>query len=151
MKSTWAVMALFVLCFSCDDEKATRKTSQRFLLKTGQACGWCEGADTLVITAEILQYDFTDPCDGPRSKHSEEPNTTEKWNALLAELDYEAFAEVNVNTCQLCADGCDTWISIQKNDMEPHVIRFVETSPEIEPVRGFVEKLHALYATVRHK
>jgi hypothetical protein len=67
----------------------------------------------------------------------------EKWNELLENYNWADFIQVNVNTCAVCADGCDTWIFIQNNDVV-HQIRFTDNSPEIEPIRIFVQKLDAL-------
>lgn len=150
MKLAWAVIASIGFGFSCCEDKIEPKSSSGFVIKTGQACGWCAGADTLTITEEISQYYFKS-CDDTNTKDYEVSTDRETWNELLADFDYATFSEIEVNTCQICSDGCDTWISVQNYDMAPHLIRFVETSPEIEPIREFVNKLQTLRVEFKNK
>lgn len=131
------VMLFCSLGFSCEDEN---KTNPDFIIKTGRDCGWCGGSDSLVITEFKSHYVFGNPCDETKNKIKITETNRSEWNELLNTLNWEEFKKVNVNTCAVCADGCDTWILIQNQQMT-HQIRFTENSPEIEPIRTFVEKL----------
>lgn len=128
---------------SCEDDG----DDSRFVIKTGKACGWCAGADSLVMTKTYLKYSFV-ACDESKNKNIDEATNRDEWNEVLSSLDWNAFKAVNVNTCALCADGCDTWIVVD-NNKESHQIRFTENSPEIEPVRAFIEKVRALHERYR--
>jgi hypothetical protein len=139
-------MVLF--CFigaSCDDDK---NEGSHIIIKTGKACGWCAGADSLVVTSVKSIYQFTHGCDETKNKEKIESTARAAWTELVSSLKWNEFKKVNVNTCALCADGCDIWISIQ-NGVETHEIRFTDNSPEIEPVRTFVEKLKAFHDEFR--
>ncbi len=59
--------------------------------------------------------------------------------------DKETFETVNVNSCYVCVDGCDTWITV-KNGKDSHMIRFGYGSDEekIAPVKAFIDKLNAI-------
>jgi len=133
---------IFVICVACDDDKETK---HELVIKTGRECGWCGGADSLVITKSISHYIFDHGCDDAEDKEVEEETSDKNWHELLSSLNWNEFTQVNVNTCALCADGCDTWIWIQNND-SIHQIRFTENSPEIASIQTFVEKLHELHA-----
>ena len=143
------LLPLAALCWlafaACDDDK---ETNHEFIIKTGRACGWCGGADSLVITKTTSHFSFDNPCDDTKDKDVKEQTDKTKWHDLLSSLNWNEFKEVDVHTCALCADGCDTWIWIQHNDTI-HQIRFTDGSPEIAPIHTFVEKLGVLQEEFR--
>jgi hypothetical protein len=144
MRFIASITILLVLTgLSCEDDG----DDSHLVIKTGKACGWCAGADSLVMTRTHLNYEFA-ACDESKNKNIDESTNHEEWRKLLRSLDWNAFKRVDVNTCALCADGCDTWIVVE-NNKESHQIRFTENSPEIEPVRAFVEKVRALHEKYR--
>jgi hypothetical protein len=145
MRVTIVVIILFCMMgFSCEDDKK----SPLIVIKTGMECGWCGGADSLVITKQTSFYEFVNPCDATKNKKTEESTSRSEWSDLLGSLNWDEFTKVNVNTCALCADGCDTWIFIQNGHIT-HQIRFTESSSEIDPIRIFVDKLEAIHEEFR--
>ena len=118
------------------------------VIKTGQECGWCGGMDSLTITKLNSSYAFDSPCPEIEDKKRNAKTDSTEWNELLATLDWDEFNQVQVETCAVCTDGCDTWISVEKNH-QTHRIRFTEYSTEIEPIRPFVEKLDSLIEEFR--
>jgi hypothetical protein len=142
MRIVLSIIALFcVLGSSCEEDK----NNPHIIIKTGKECGWCGGADSLTLTSKKSIYQFRN-CDETKNKQDE--TALEEWSELLLSLNWNEFTKVNVNTCALCADGCDTWICIQ-NGLRTHEIRFTENSPEIEPIRPFVEKLKVMHERFR--
>ena len=129
---------------SCEEDDRVN-----IVIKTGRDCGWCGGSDSLVITKFTSRYEFYSNCDVPGNKERDAITNREEWNELLSRLNWDDFKEINVNTCARCADGCDTWIFIEKND-EIHRIQFTENSPEIEPIQAFVERLAAVHEEFRN-
>jgi len=141
------LLAISCLLFaSCDEGGA----SSTIVIKTGRECGWCGGAESLVITKTISDYIFNNACEKSKGKEIHEKTDSKEWHELLSTLNWNDFVKVDVNTCALCADGCDTWIWIQ-NGETVHQIRFTENSPEIDPIRTFVEKLGTYYEKIRTK
>ena len=137
-----------LLCFvgmSCDDDDDDDDEPIDIVIRTGQECGWGAGRDSLTITKLNSSYAFQSRIEDKKRNANTNPKD---WNELLATLDWDEFNKVQVNTCAMCADGCDTWISVEKN-RETHRIRFTESSTEIEPIRPFVEKLDALIEAFR--
>jgi hypothetical protein len=142
------LMAVTIVCLvgiSCDDDE---DAPVDIVIKTGQECGWCAGRDSLTITKFNSSYAFDSPCPGIEDKERNADTNPTEWNELLATLDWDDFNQVQVNTCAVCADGCDAWISVEKN-RKTHRIRFTESSTEIEPIRPFVEKLDSLIEAFR--
>ena len=137
------VILLFLFGTSCEDDDRAE-----IVIKTGRDCGWCAGSDSLVMTMFSTNYKFRSPCGEPADKEKHAKTNRADWDELLAALNWDDFKKVNVNTCALCADGCDTWIYIENNH-ETHQIRFTENSQEVEPIRAFVEELNALYEEFR--
>lgn len=140
--------ALIIICFSaaCDDDK---NDSRGLIIMTGIACGWCSSPDSLAVTSQKSTYDFKGVCGEPNRSITENTQS-EVWTELRASLNWDDFKAIDVNTCALCADGCDTWIRIQ-NGTESHYIRFTDSSQEIEPIAVFVNKLKALHQQFREK
>ncbi len=139
-----AAILLFLFGTSCEDDDRAE-----IVIKTGRDCGWCVGSDSLVITMFSSNYKFRSPCGEPADKEKYTKTNRADWTELLVALNWDDFKKVNVNTCALCADGCDTWIYIENNH-ETHQIRFTDNSQEIEPIRSFVEKLNALNEEFRN-
>jgi hypothetical protein len=140
--------ALIIICFSsaCEDDK---NDSRGLMIMTGISCGWCAGEDSLAITSLKSIYEFKGACDEP-NKSITEHTQSEVWRELRTSLNWDDFKAIDVNTCALCADGCDTWIRIQ-NGAESHYIRFTYSSPEIETIAAFVNKLKAIHQEFRQK
>jgi len=136
---------LCLVGMSCDDDD---DEPIDIVIRTGQECGWCAGRDSLIITKLNSSYAFDSPCPGIEDKKRNAETDPSEWNELLATLDWNEFNQVQVETCAVCSDGCDTWISVEKNH-QTHLIRFTEYSTEIEPIRPFVEKLEALIEAFR--
>ena len=134
---------------SCDDDNDKDDDEHAdIIIKTGQECGWCGGMDSLTITKLNSIYAFDSPCPEIADKKRNAKTDSTEWNELLATLDWDEFNKVQVETCAVCTDGCDTWISVEKNQ-QTHLIRFTEYSTEIEPIRPFVEKLDSLIEVFR--
>jgi hypothetical protein len=140
--------ALILICFgiACDDDK---NDSRGLVIMTGIACGWCSGLDSLAVTGQKITYEFKGACDEP-DRSITEHTQAEVWKELRTSLNWDDFKAIDVNTCALCADGCDTWIRIQ-NGAESHYIRFTDSSPEIETIAVFLNKLKALHEEFRRK
>ncbi len=131
----FSLLIAVLLCafgFFCHNDDMEDGGPDVLVIKTGQECGWCGGRDSLIITELKIDYNFTNPCDSEKNKTRKSNTNREKWNELLESFNWNDFTQVNVNTCSVCVDGCDTWISIQNGGLV-HQIRFTENSPKIEP------------------
>ena len=113
------------------------------VIKTGKICGWCWGYDSLTITNDRISYDYFPAC-GNKGNKIVSPISQEEWEAVKELLNFEKFINININTCNVCADGCDQWIFI-RNGSSIHEIRFGHASDSaVAPIRPFIEKLNAI-------
>lgn len=113
-------------------------------------CGWCAGGDSLLITQERTYYESNTEC-GKITKDKEIETTKKDWDELIKLLDKEEFQKIDINTCYVCADGCDTWITLNNGD-NIHTIRFGSNdSLVIAEIQPFVDKLNEIKANMNMK
>lgn len=115
-----------------------------FVIKAGTVCGWCAQNDTLTIDGSKIRYVNFIQCNttNPSVKKTGEIDQ-ESLNQLKASLDFAEFKKLDMNSCNVCVDGCDDWITI-KNGVESHTIRFSRDDPKLQPIKAFVESLSSL-------
>ena len=146
---TIGLSILFIL--SCEKEESHHQNGKGGLeIMTGTICGWCAGVDSLIITEDKMNYHYINPCD--ESDYFKDTITEKsKWDELIKLIDLEEFLKITINTCYVCVDGCDTWISI-KNDSTSHTIRFgYSDSLTIQNIKPFVDKLDSIRTRFRNE
>jgi hypothetical protein len=100
------------------------KDNASLVIKAGFMCGWGAGEDSLIISATTIRYVYTVPSKSQIPEINEERQTTPaEWNNILNSVNYNNFLKLNYNSCNICVDGCDEWISIKNNSIS-HQIRF---------------------------
>jgi hypothetical protein len=141
---TIMLMSILLFLVSCEKEKIIKEEDNNELIITmGTTCGWCAGGDSLFISENKIYYKYNSPCDDKDYWKDTLTNKNE-WNNLIRHLDYNEFQKININTCYVCADGCDTWIYI-KNGSAFHKIRFgYEDSIVIKNIKPFVDRLDSI-------
>lgn len=141
-------IAFFILtvlfCFSgC--RKSELKPGSELIIKAGFACGWGSGEDSLEISKTTIRYVYYIP-----AKFREpvinitRPVTDSEWTEVLNDINLDDFVKLNYQSCNICVDGCDEWISI-KGDQVSHEIRFAK-GLNIDPIGKFQNKLAQLRA-----
>ncbi len=138
----WGV--LIFAAWSCSESKEEVLESSDLVIKTGTVCGWCSQNDTLIISGKSYRYVNFVQCstENPSVKNSGTLETSET-QALLKVLDFQEFKKLELNSCNVCVDGCDDWISI-KNGAETHTIRFGRNDSGLQPVKALVDELNTL-------
>jgi hypothetical protein len=138
-------MFLFISCEKENNGAANK--SDKLQISMGGICGWCGGSDSLLITQTRTYYESFSPCDSSVEKM--DTLTAEKeWNELVDLLDLEEFRKIDINTCYVCVDGCDTWITVKDNTFS-HTIRYgYNDSTVIQNIRPFVDKLQEIKAEI---
>lgn len=133
-------MFFLALIISCESE--TEKPEMKFTI--GSVCGWCAGSDSLVITKQKKTFTLAAICDREEKRTSSLTPRTE-WEEIIALYNQQKFEAINVNTCNVCADGCDTWIRVENGNFS-HEIRFggIQDSTILKPIKEFVAKLESL-------
>ncbi len=143
-KTLYAVLIIF-LAFAChDDELVSEKLHSDLVIKTGTVCGWCSMNDTLTISGNSVRYvNYTQCNTSVPAVGKNGQITTSELEVLLAQLDFAEFKKLDLNSCNVCFDGCDDWI-YYRNGTQSHYIRFTRNDPKIQPVQAFVDHLNAI-------
>ena len=132
---------LLFFIFSCKKESSDLNESN-LIITTGSYCGWCAGNDSLSITAKKTFYEFVNPCD--KKTYTKDTLTIKSdWENLVAKLDWNEFQKTEVNSCNVCVDGCDIWVAIINS--ESHKIRYgYSDSAAIQKMKPFLLKLDSI-------
>jgi hypothetical protein len=111
-----------------------------------KVCGWFPNYDSISIDSESLKYYNYCMADKPAKEY---PITCDEWSLLLSKLDVEAFGKLNINTCNICVDGCDISISV-KDLNQYHRIKF---GPNQIPatIKEFVDAIEILRTDTKAK
>ena len=106
----------------------------------GRQCGWCAGKESLTMNQSVTEYIYEAPCDDSDIVKKEKTNIT-VMEELVSSLDFEAFKKIEINSCDICFDGCDTWVWVKKGT-DFHRIQFgASDSAVIESILGLSENL----------
>jgi hypothetical protein len=138
-------MFFFISCVNNKSDLNLKTT--KLEISYCSVCGWCAGGDSLHLTVDSTYFLKNKPCEELTNKKDILTNKKD-WNELLDLLDYEEFQKIDLNTCNVCADGCDSWITVT-DGINSHTIRYgFADSSTIETIRPFVDKLAEIKAKV---
>lgn len=148
MKKIHVCSVLMVFVFSaCRKEKPIVFYNGDLEITSGFVCGWCSGADSITFINHDFEYQSFNPCtQEPKEAKKTGTVSEEQWSELAQLLDFDDFSAIDLNTCHVCADGCDNWVRIRQEN-EEHMIRYGNNhsdSLKIRPVLPFLEKLDSL-------
>lgn len=137
--------SVILVVFSCTYETLEEKNpDSRLVIKTGTVCGWCTINDTLTIIGNSVRYVNYANCSTINSSMQKTGQLkTSEFEALLAQFDFNEFKKLDLNSCNVCVDGCDDWIYFN-NGTESHYIRFTRNDPKLQPVKEFVDQLNVI-------
>lgn len=143
-KILWLCIVVFAIGACTKSIIDTQKSD--FVVTTGTVCGWCSQNDTLTIDGNKIRYVNFKQCNNTNPSVSKTGMLDQSSLEKLSLVDFEAFKMIELNSCNVCFDGCDDWITI-KNGSETHTIRFSRNDPKLQPVKAFVDQLSAIKAT----
>jgi hypothetical protein len=139
--------AFFIfLASSCryeSDQSHVKTNTSVITIKTGTICGWCAVNDTLIIKGNSVRYVNYWDCMVNHSFGNSNEIKPSELNDLLASLDFSTFTKLELNTCNLCVDGCDDWVFIEYGT-DSHYIRFGKDDPEVQPIKSFIDELYMI-------
>ena len=123
-------LLLIILCSFClitcnkKEDNSLIKDNSSLVIKAGFMCGWGSGQDSLTISSKTINYYYSVPANAQIPEiNKARPTTETEWNTILSSINLNNFLNLNYNSCNICFDGCDEWISV-KNDKISHQIRF---------------------------
>jgi hypothetical protein len=136
------LLILVVLVFPGSCKKAVDDKAD-LVIEAGYMCGWGAGEDSINISESTVDYVYYIPRESALPQTRTSRNLTEsEWSEIINSFNTDNFMELEYNTCNICVDGCDEWISI-RNDRLYHKIRFTKDQ-QIETIKGLQDKLSLL-------
>jgi len=141
MKQTLVVLGVFVGIIACEETDIT-EFSDGLTVEVGKECGWCFGREGMTISEEVSSYAYDNACSD--SLDIEERffvTPSADWEAINEYLQKGVFETLDLQSCGVCADGCD--ISITVTDINDKYKISFESLEDIEDeaTRNFAEKL----------
>ncbi|MGE9313533.1 hypothetical protein ACLOAU_17920 [Niabella sp. CJ426] len=142
------IISLILTVTGCQ-QKSTALSNGDLAISISTVCGWCTGGDSLVINAGKSVYRYSPSCDPAQGTETSISTDKKQWNELVSLLNQQEFKKININLCNVCADGCDVRVTVKdKNDI--HSISYGSSSNEaVATVRPFLEKLEAISAAYK--
>ena len=114
------------------------------------ACGWCAGSDSMSFTNSKETY-FKPPICNFKGVSYAYPAAPKNWESLVTTFDMEKFSQIEMNTCGVCVDGCDDWVTVQLG-AKMHSIRYSDIEDEkLKPIKPFLLKLRAIREKYRNR
>lgn len=148
MKYHLLLIILFSSCLiDCDNKEDNPEIqlNSSLVIKAGFICGWGSGEDSLIITSTMIKYTYTVPAKShiPEINQSR-PTSPDEWDDILNSINIRNFLNLNYNTCNVCVDGCDEWISVKNNSIS-HQIRFGMGNiiDSIKPLQDILSQLRS--------
>jgi hypothetical protein len=137
---------LILVAFACADNREEITDKSALVIKTGTICGWCAQNDTLSISGNMVRYvNYTNCSSNNPSVAKTGQIESSELDDLLGKLDVSELKKLDMNSCNVCFDGCDDWISYS-NGTDSHYIRFTRNDPKLQQIQAFVDQLFAIKA-----
>ena len=141
--SLFLILTTFFILLSC--KKSELPPDSDLIIKAGFICGWGSGEDSLEISQSKIKYVYYIPAQSRIPIIRKSRSVTEnEWREILNDVNLDDFLKLNYQSCNICVDGCDEWISVQNYKIS-HNIRFGKGS-QIDTISRLQNKLAELRA-----
>ena len=141
------VTVVLLMSFGCKTVQTERTDNTSLVVKAGYICGWGSGEDSITVSQKEIKYIYYIPRKSQQAQITKtRPTTDAEWSEISDAVNIENFVKLNYNTCNVCADGCDEWISIQKGKVS-HKITFDKGAKidSISKLQVQLAKLRAIF------
>jgi len=142
-KNVFMALVIFVIISCRNEHLPENKPYANLIIKTGTICGWCAQNDTLTITGNSVRYVNYAHCSNLPTVEKNGELLVSDLDALVSRLNFSELKKLDLNSCNLCIDGCDDWISYV-NGSQSHYIRFSKDDPKLQAIQAFVDQLNVL-------
>ncbi len=116
--------ATILMILGCKSMDTNRIDNSTLVIKAGFICGWGSGQDSIEISQTAIKYIYHVPRESEKAKITKtRAVSSSEWTEIMNAVNMDNFNKLKYNTCNVCVDGCDEWINIQK-DNQTHEIRF---------------------------
>ena len=141
--SLFLILTTFFILLSC--KKSELPPDSDLIIKAGFICGWGSGEDSLEISQSKIKYVYYIPAQSRMPIIRKSRSVTEnEWREILNDVNLDDFLKLNYQSCNICVDGCDEWISVQNYKIS-HIITFGKGS-QIATISRLQNKLAELRA-----
>ena len=146
IKLTVFMGLIFLIGFnSCRNSENKQLGDPAMIIEAGYLCGWGGGTDSLVITKDEIRYLFFIPRLSAKPQIQKKRSVSpQEWTQIIDSFNPDEFSKLAYNSCNVCFDGCDEWISVHHN-LNTHKITFTK-GLKIENISQLQLKLSALRA-----
>jgi len=116
------ILVFAVLPDSCKVEREDRPDMAGLVIQSGFICGWGSGTDSIQITRDKIRYVYYIPRKSSLPQITKERAVPEsEWNEIVKCVNIDQFTKLNYNSCNVCFDGCDEWISLQNKTISHRI------------------------------
>jgi hypothetical protein len=117
-RNSFTILTLTVLLlFGCYNSELKQTNGSDLVIKAGFVCGWGSGADSIVISGKGINYCYYIPAKSSRPQISRTRSVSrDEWIQIEDAVNMAGFTRLQYQSCNVCVDGCDEWIFIQKGD-----------------------------------
>jgi hypothetical protein len=142
------LVSLFTACNPSLDHLESGEVTTEYFIETNQSCGWCGGTNYFNLTKGKATFSHNYTCNDFEDIPVKKITISDmEWTNLIAKLDFDAFQQIDLQTCALCADGCDTEIIISKSGLSHRFTYAWHEAEELAKVRDFLNVFDSLKAT----
>jgi hypothetical protein len=141
-------MILFTACSEDPVSDDAFNAGKDLVISSGFIAGWGAGCDSLIVCEDRFSYGYGASFPEPESIDKEGEVLADDWSQLVSSLDFDTFSKIDINTCYVCADGADYWVTVRLYD-QTHTIRYGQNEDDlatVAPVSDFLEQLELLKA-----
>ncbi len=140
-----AVGIIIGLCACSKDVKTAILNDeglQSFEIHFGSFGGLCGYSDSLSVFSTLdLYYEQKSICTD-QDLEKTDTASRDQMNAIISAVDLDQFATLNLNSCDRCVDGLDTYINIETDDYQ-HRIQY-GAGDDISSISDLVTQLNDL-------
>jgi hypothetical protein len=133
-----------IIILSCHEAGQPSEEIELTEISIGENCGWCVFGDSLHLTPDDLYYRNFNPCNQEINYFVDTLTLPAEWEELANLLDVNDFRDINLNSCDVCVDGCDTWVIVKVASFTHRIQYGGNDSAKIEPIRLFLDKLNVI-------
>lgn len=139
------LVSLFTACNPTALQHIEPSNSSEYFIESGQSCGWCGGTNIFNISSNQASFSHNYACDEFEDIPVKKINiTNSEWSKLISKLDFDAFQKIDLQTCFMCSDGCDTKITITRSGSSHSFTYAWLEAEELDTVREFLTAFELL-------
>ncbi|WP_154647945.1 hypothetical protein [Pedobacter arcticus] len=118
------IIASFLMASACKTVQTEQTDNSDLVIKTGFICGWGSGQDSMEVTQKAVKYIYYVPRKSSQAQITKTRAISDaEWTEISSAVNMADFVKLDYKTCNVCVDGCDEWISIEKGKLS-HQITF---------------------------